>query len=759
MVLANVQGAATSTNDDVHVIPAIHINADDGDALRAWLASGDGHTATITATGPVTSDPSAADAFARFSSRGPYTGFDWLAPHVAAPGSAIYAAGADLQFEHGGLLTDDPNDDPSVIPEFGIISGTSMASPHATGSATLLKQLRPDLTAAEIASLLMSTGVTDMRKEDGVTPADPFDFGGGRVNLVDASTAALVLNETIANFDAADPDLGGDPARLNLAALVSNSCVLNCDWTRTVRNSSTETMSYTATGAAEDGMVINVSPESFTLAPGASQILEIAADTTLADSGWNFGEVVLTPVTPTKGIASVPEQHLTVAALFTTATNEALFNKAVSSEIASVGEIVSYEINLTNVAETGPYLMEDAIPDNTTLVEGSATAVVTGGSEITPFGLNAAETALVWEGTLDTGGIDVVADPFPPAGSPFGYVSLPGIGVAPLDCSGVCDDTTNVLTGLPPYQFAGSTYTSMVVSSNGFIVAGEDTTSAFTASNSSLPSIAAPNTVIAPFWTDLDLDGTNPDDPGAGSWYAGSFNGGAFIIVEWNGAERFGEAGPTYTFQIQIGTELAPPGSQGIWFVYDTIPTVPDDNLTIGAESEGGLFGANYYFNGTGTPPITGDLGDLRVDSSAGGNVQFAFDVEVGGNVGDSIINIAGATSASSDDTAIAVLEVAFTDSDDDGVEDFEDNCTLVANPSQCDSDGDGYGNHCDADFDNSGFVNFADLGQLRVGFQGASDAPDYSPLDLNCDGAINFSDVASFKPMFGSVPGPSAND
>ncbi|MFK8031342.1 MAG: S8 family serine peptidase [Gammaproteobacteria bacterium] len=759
MVLANVQGGATSTNDDLHVIPAIHIDADNGDALRAWLASGTGHSATITATGAVTTDANAADVLAGFSSRGPYTGFDWLAPHVAAPGSAIYAAGADLQFVHGGLETPDPNDNPSVIPAYGIISGTSMASPHATGAATLLRQIRPDLTPAEVASLMMTTGVTDMRKEDGSTPADPFDFGGGRVNLADASRAALVLNETIANFDAADPDLGGDPATLNLAALVSNTCVLNCGWERTVRNASDVTVSYNASGAADDGMVVNISPASFTLEPGASQVLNIEADTSLADAGWNFGEVVLTPGGAGKSGVELPQQHITVAALFTTASNAALFNKTASEEAASVGQVIGYEINLTNISETGTYVMEDALPANATFVEGSEATQLNGGVETTPFGLSADGTALVWEGTLDTGGINVVSDPFPPAGSPFGYVSLPANGVAPLACSGVCDDTTSTLTGLPPFQFAGNTYTSIVVSSNGYIVAGEDTTGASTASNSSLPSAAAPNTVIAPFWTDLDLDGTNPDDPGAGSWYAGAFNSGAFIIIEWNGAERFNEPGPTYTFQIQIGTDLAPAASQGIWFVYNTIPTIPNDNLTVGAESEGGLFGTNFYFNGTGTPPITGDLGDLRVDSSAGGSATFTFDVEVGGTVGDTVVNVATATSDSSEETAIAVTEIAFIDTDGDGTEDFEDNCLAVANASQCDSDGDGFGNHCDADFDNNGFVNFVDLALLRVGFLGASDAPDYSPLDLNCDGAVNFSDLSSFKPMFGTVPGPSANE
>jgi len=46
-----------------------------------------------------------------------------------------------------------------------------------------------------------------------------------------------------------------------------------------------------------------------------------------------------------------------------------------------------------------------------------------------------------------------------------------------------------------------------------------------------------------------------------------------------------------------------------------------------------------------------------------------------------------------------------------------------VANPEQRDTDTDGYGNRCDADFDNSGFVNFADLAIFRQLF-GAAPGP-----------------------------------
>ena len=48
-------------------------------------------------------------------------------------------------------------------------------------------------------------------------------------------------------------------------------------------------------------------------------------------------------------------------------------------------------------------------------------------------------------------------------------------------------------------------------------------------------------------------------------------------------------------------------------------------------------------------------------------------------------------------------------DSDADGVPDSVDNCILVANPEQTDTDNDGFGNRCDADFNNDNVVNDLD--------------------------------------------------
>lgn len=49
-------------------------------------------------------------------------------------------------------------------------------------------------------------------------------------------------------------------------------------------------------------------------------------------------------------------------------------------------------------------------------------------------------------------------------------------------------------------------------------------------------------------------------------------------------------------------------------------------------------------------------------------------------------------------------------DDDNDGIPDFEDNCPLTPNPDQLDDDNDGIGNTCDTDNDNDGVPNDTDL-------------------------------------------------
>jgi hypothetical protein len=90
-------------------------------------------------------------------------------------------------------------------------------------------------------------------------------------------------------------------------------------------------------------------------------------------------------------------------------------------------------------------------------------------------------------------------------------------------------------------------------------------------------------------------------------------------------------------------------------------------------------------------------------------------------------------------------------DSDSDAVRDFVDNCSQDANSDQRDSNGDGFGNVCDADLNNDNATNAIDLGLLRLSFF-TTDAD----ADLNGDGVVNFQDLGIMRQRFFRPPGPS---
>lgn len=287
MILANDLPNASSLSSEGHVLPAVHIGFSDGVSLRNWLASGSGHMGSISG-GSVALDGPGYN-MASFSSRGPagasVAGLaNMIKPDISAPGLNILAA-----YSAGS----------STPPEFNIISGTSMSSPHVAGALALMRALHPEWTPAEIKSALMSTAVDGIRKEDNTTPGNPFDFGAGGAELRAAPYAGFVLDISEAEYLAANPDTYGDPRLLNLPSMADSTCTSACSWTRTLRSVLDQSQEYTATVIAPNGSMASVTPSSFTLAAGASQVLNIAYSTGSAPIGaWAFAELVIEAVGP-----------------------------------------------------------------------------------------------------------------------------------------------------------------------------------------------------------------------------------------------------------------------------------------------------------------------------------------------------------------------------------------------------------------------------------------------------------------------------
>ncbi len=118
---------------------------------------------------------------------------------------------------------------------------------------------------------------------------------------------------------------------------------------------------------------------------------------------------------------------------------------------------------------------------------------------------------------------------------------------------------------------------------------------------------------------------------------------------------------------------------------------------------------------------------------------------------GGSFVLVPGPPNGFDDVDAIATSTTPVADSDGDGIPNPLDNCTLVPNPSQRDTDGDGYGNVCDTDLDNNCITNAFDLAIFRNRFFTAD--PD---ADFNGNGIVNAGDLSYMRQNFFLPPGPS---
>ncbi|MFI6425253.1 S8 family serine peptidase [Promicromonospora sp. NPDC050880] len=337
-VLTNDEPNGGSLLGDAFAVPGLAISYADGQTLRAWLAEGTGHTGTVSGTDFVIDD-ARGDTMASFSSRGPNRAVDTIVPSITAPGVDILAAlgVADGAYDHV---------------EYGVISGTSMSSPHVAGAGALLTQARPDWTPAQQQSALMTTARTTVKDFDG-SPATPYEQGSGHIDIGAAVQAGLLFDETAADYLAADPEAGGDPSTLNLPSFADTQCLATCSWDRTAvaPASAPADVTWTPSAVSDDGLSLDVTLSTETVSPGDSLGISVTADVTGAPEGETlFGRITLTPSTE-----DVPSVTLPVA-------------------VVPSGAILPDEIDITTRRDTGSQavtgLKSVAISDFTGSVQG-----------------------------------------------------------------------------------------------------------------------------------------------------------------------------------------------------------------------------------------------------------------------------------------------------------------------------------------------------------------------------------------------------
>jgi len=594
LVLANTAAEGSSLSSDAHFLPAVHVTFENGTVLKDWVANNTNPVASVSGQ-RVELDKELGDIAAGFTSRGPVFNVDVIKPDIGGPGVDILAA---VNSPVG-----------STEAEYGFLSGTSMSSPHNAGAGALVAGAT-GWSPYEVKSAMMMTAKRKVFKEDGITRADPFDTGSGRMNLRRVLKAGLVLDETPENFLAANPATGGDPKTLNIASMQNNNCIGDCSWTRTVKNITGDNNSWDLKARSKvDGVKMSVSPKVLSLAAGESAEVTVTANTAFGPSDWSFGQLILKPRNE-----DFTRLHMPIATFAQKSTTPFL-DLTASSSAVSKGDIQTYTMTLNNGPFSGEISLSSELPSGLEVIEGSLTETVTNGTTDAEFAFDG--QGFSWSGTLNQSGLALE----PSASSPAGYLPMAALGVAPIECPSDCDDGA-LIFDVSPFSFGGTSYSTAIVSVNGTVELGDASGLAISAFNAELPDAAAPNNILAPLWTDLNLSA-------GGNMYVATVGDGVndWNVFEWENVPRFGtdptDPASTHSFQIWIQAD----DTGNIWFTYGSQGDLTGVGATVGVENDTGTTGSTVYFNGTGAVPVADS--ELQVASLTGGSAVLTFDAEV----------------------------------------------------------------------------------------------------------------------------------
>ncbi|MEP7177895.1 MAG: S8 family serine peptidase [Pseudonocardiales bacterium] len=569
MILYNLPLA--DTESDNHFLPAIHLP--DGTAFLAFLTA---HPNSVGSWPTGIKANGQGDVMAAFSSRGP--GGQFLKPDITAPGVQILAGN-----------TPTPDDVASGPPGnyYQAIAGTSMSSPHIAGSAILMKALHPTWTPGKIKSALMTTATTNVVKEDLTTPADPFDFGAGRVDLTKSGFAPIVFDETAARMIS----VGSNPLtapNLNLPSVNVPSMPGTVTLTRTATNVTNRTYAFTVSTKSPTGASIRVFPSAGTIAAGRSRTFVVTI-TSSAPSGQYFGQITFR--------SSGVQVHLPVA--FFNQQGDASLTQTCGAPTLALNHTTNCTVTAQNNAATPARVRVASTVSRGLRIDSAAGATV-----------NRQHNLAVAAATL-AAPKDAVPTIAP--GDAGGFLDLRVLG---LTSTPIGDENILNYDIAEGYVFGGKTYTRIGVDSNGYVILNGGGDSDNSINPQTFPDPTPPNGVLAPYWT--DLDGT-----GAPGVIVASVTDGthSWLVVQWD-VHLFGDTSPAANrdMEVWIGSDVE---STSYSYPAGTIgaDAPADPGLNIGVENVSATAGGNI------AGPPTGDYLITTTPGQPGGALTYTLKV------------------------------------------------------------------------------------------------------------------------------------
>ena len=577
IVINNVPGDAITMGGLTDLtFPSVMIALDEGQALID--AYSEGVSVTI---GAISSVDLPVGTISGFSSRGPNIDDTVLKPDITAPGSPILSA---------GLLTAPPN--------YVSYSGTSMASPHVAGAAAVLIQHRPGLSAEQYKSILMtSSDPSGVFNDSGADTADVFAKGSGALDVEAALNSPVTFDK---------PSIGG-------------RCFGTCNISVTGTNIGAFALTLDANLAVTgEGISYSMDNTSYSVAAGDSFTVTMTVDVSQSDSDWLIGNLQLIEA---NGL--IPNINIPMTVVLSALEDNNILSLT-GNVVPDTDSAMSVSINpLGSASASSLYDVTIVHPDGVRLIADTVGATLNNAAQEI-FNADASTGSISWSGRMNAMQGSINASSFFATGLSLVDDFGGGEQGQSFNCGtpeewesqGYCDDIKASL-GFSGFQvtIGGELIETLLIDSNGILMfnPSPEDTSRHTAINAPFPESGAPNSVIAPFWTDL-LQG----ESGIGDIYTGIVNdsGNTWFVVEWYQAREWSSevlaTDPQFTFSVWMKA-----GSDEIHFNYIDLPMIPS-YLSIGVEDASGSSGITHYFDGSGTPPEASSSVSVNIDTFAG---------------------------------------------------------------------------------------------------------------------------------------------